>query len=79
MCSSKPKPPPVVVRDPVADAAKAANDAQRAANAQTATRRKKLRSNSLFTVGARGITGNPTFSAYAAAQGVTKSSNLGGT
>jgi hypothetical protein len=78
MCSSKPKPPKVVVRDPVADAAKAANDAQREANAATATRRKKLRSNSLFTVGARGITGNPTFSAYAAAQAVSKSNTLGG-
>jgi len=79
MCTSKPKPPKVVVRDPVADAAKAANDAQAAANAETATRRKKLRSNSLFTVGAQGLTGNPIHSAYAAAQGVSKSNNLGGT
>jgi hypothetical protein len=77
MCGSKPKPPPVVVRDPVADAAKAANDAQKVANAQTALRRKKLRSNSLFTVGPRGVPGNPAYSAYAEAQAVTKNT-LGG-
>lgn len=79
MCSSKPKPPKVIVRDPVADAAQAANESQAKANAEVALRRKKLRSNSLFTVGARGITGNPVNSAYAAAQAVSKSNSLGGT
>lgn len=79
MCTSKPKPPPVVVRDPVADAAKADNDAQALANAETALRRKRLRANSLFTTGPRGAGGAPAFSAYAAANAVTRGSTLGGT
>lgn len=77
MCTSKPKPPPVVVRDPVADAAAAANTSQAKANAEIAARRKKARANSLFTVGARGVTGSPVNSAYA--QAVSKSNTLGGT
>lgn len=78
MCTSKPKPPPVIVRDPVADAAKAANDAQALANAETAARRRRLRASSLFTTGPRGASGAPAFSAYAAANAVTRNSTLGG-
>ena len=77
MCSSKPKPPPVVVRDPVADAAAAANVSQAKANSEIAMRRKKLKANSLFTVGPRGVPGNPALSAYA--QATSKSNTLGGT
>lgn len=75
MCVSKPKPPPVVVRDPVADAAKAANEAQAKANAETAARRRKQRGSSLFTVGGAGLPASPVQSAYAAATART----LGGT
>ena len=76
MCGSKPKPPQVVQRDPVADAAKAANEAQAKANAETATRRKAMRKNSLFTVGPRGVSSAPAYSAYARAVTVN---TLGGT
>lgn len=79
MCTSKPKPPPVVVRDPVADAAAADNAAQAKANAETAQRRKLLRANSLFTTGARGNSADPRFSAYAQATAVSQSNTLGGT
>lgn len=79
MCGSKPKPPPVVYRDPVADAAAAANQAQGAANAETAARRKRLKASSLFTQGPRGVAGSPAFSAYAEANAVSKSNTLGGT
>lgn len=42
MCGKKPKPaPPVVQRDPVADQAKAEAEAQQAANADTANRRRR--------------------------------------
>ncbi len=65
MCSLKqPKPPKVVERDPVAEAAEAANVSQGKANAQLAQRRKKLRANSLYTTGGAGI---PAASAYASA------------
>jgi hypothetical protein len=76
---SKPKPPPVVVRDPVADAAAADNAAQAKANAETAARRKQLRANSLFTTGPGGSPGDPRFSAYAQATAASKSTTLGGT
>lgn len=79
MCLSKPKPPPVVVQNPVADAAKADNAAQAKANAETAARRKLLKANSLFTSGPRGSTGDPRFSAYAQASAVSQSNTLGGT
>jgi hypothetical protein len=79
MCGSKPKPPPVIVRDPVADAATAANDAQKTANAETAARRKRLKGSSLFTSGARGTPGAARFSAYAEANAVNRGSTLGGT
>lgn len=79
MCMSKPKPPPVVYRDPVADAAQAANDAQASANSETAARRKRLRSSSLFTRGPGGTSGAPAFSAYAEANAVTRGNTLGGT
>lgn len=42
MCGKKPAPPPPVVqRDPVAEQLKADNEAQRNANAETATRRRR--------------------------------------
>lgn len=78
MCLSKPKPPKVVVQDPVADAAKADNAAQAKANAETAARRKAMRANSLFTRGPRGTSGDPRFSAYAQAAAVSQSNTLGG-
>lgn len=76
MCSSKPKPPKVVRRDPVAEAKAAEARAQSEANRATAARRKRLRNSSLFTVGQAGISGSPVYSAYAASEGVSKS-NLG--
>lgn len=78
MCMSKPKPPPVVYRDPVADAAKAAGEAQQGANASIASRRKRLQASSLFTTGARGAGGSPAHSAYAEASAVTRGNTLGG-
>lgn len=78
MCTSKPKPPPVVYRDPVADAVQAQNAAQGVSNAETAARRKRLKASSLFTTGQRGTGGAPAFSAYAQANAVTRSNTLGG-
>lgn len=79
MCTSKPKPPPVVVRDPVADQRAAEAESQKAANAGIAARRRKLRASNLFTLGGPGVTGTPTYSAYAASEGLSKSNTLGGT
>ncbi|MFT3806097.1 hypothetical protein [Arenimonas sp.] len=77
MCkASTPKPPPVVERDPVKEAADAANESQGKANAEIAMRRKKLRMSSLFTVGARGLAGSPTNTAFA--QAVSRSNPTGG-
>jgi hypothetical protein len=73
MCSvPKPKTPKVIERDPIKEAADAANVSQGKANAEIALRRKKLRGGSLFT--GAGMANNPYAAAYAAA---TKS-NLGG-
>lgn len=61
MCKvSQPKPPPVVVRDPVKEAADAANEAAGKANMELATKRKRRRESSLLTVGAQGsgVSGN---------------------
>jgi hypothetical protein len=80
MCP-KPKTPRVVERDPVADAAAAANAAQGKANAETAARRKRNRLNSLFTSGQRGsgMGGGTMASAYATAAGQSGAySSLGG-
>ena len=55
MCSA-PKPPPVVARDPIAEAAAAANDAAGKANSELAFRRKQRRMNSLFTGSRAGVT-----------------------
>lgn len=80
MCSKAPKAPAVVVRDPVADQAAADNAAQARANSETAMRRKKMRANSLFTTGPRGLpSGAPISSAWARAQGESKVTTLGGT
>jgi hypothetical protein len=55
MCKPKmPKPPPVVVRDPVKEAADAANEAAGKANQEMAAKRKRRRESSLLTVGAQG-------------------------
>lgn len=55
MCKPKaPKPPPVVVRDPVKEAADAANEAAGKANMELASKRKRRRESSLLTVGAQG-------------------------
>lgn len=75
MCSIKPpKPPKVIERDPIKEAADAANISQGKANAQMAQRRKKLRSNSLYTMGGAGSSG----SAYASAAMAIPKSTLGG-
>ena len=79
MCTSKPKPPPVVVRDPVADQKQADAEAQMKSNAEIATRRRRLRASNLFTIGEAGVRGSPYYSAYAASEGVSKSNTLGGT
>ena len=58
MCTpKKPKTPPVVVRDPVKEAADAANEAAGKANADIAARRRRRRQSSLITTSARGYTG----------------------
>lgn len=79
MCKAPkaPKPPPVVQRDPVAEAAAAEAKSQQEANKGIASRRKRLRESSLFTAGQAGVTANPAYSAYAS-QGVSKSNSLGG-
>lgn len=78
MCKPK-KPPPVVQRDPVAEAAAAANTAQASANAETSTRRRRRQGQSLFAMGSgtAGMAKNdPSGSLYAmAAPGAT---TLGG-
>lgn len=79
MCTSRPRPPPVVERDPVKEAADAANEAQGRANAQIAQRRQRMRGNSLFTNGPRGLFGNGGGSAFGAAMSAQPvSRNLGG-
>lgn len=79
MCSSKPKTPAVVVRDPVAEAKQADATAQAEANKALASRRKRLKGSSLFTVGPRGIAGGggSAYSAYSASQAASKQT-LGG-
>ncbi|HEY1139953.1 MAG TPA: hypothetical protein VGE88_07070 [Lysobacter sp.] len=81
MCKTPkaPKPPPVVQRDPVAEQKQAEATAQSEANKAIASRRKRLRESSLFTVGQAGVRGGPGYSAYAASEGVSKSNTLGGT
>jgi hypothetical protein len=78
MCTSRPKPPQVIERDPVREAADAANEAQGRANAQIAQTRQRRRGNSLFTNGPRGLFGGSgsAFGAMAQAQPVNR--NLGG-
>jgi hypothetical protein len=80
MCKTPkaPKPPPVVQRDPVAEAKQAEAQAQTEANKAIASRRKKLREGSLFTTSQAGVRGAPAYSAYAASQAVSKSNTLGG-
>ncbi len=76
MCMVKtPKPPKVIERDPIKEAADAANVSQGKANAQMAQRRKKLRSNSLYTMGGSGVGGG---SAYAQAAMAVPTQTLGG-
>jgi hypothetical protein len=81
MCQSKPKPPPVVVRDPVAEQKQADATAQAEANVALSSRRKRLKGSSLFTTGPQGIVGGSAYSAYSAsmAAGTSKSQTLGGT
>lgn len=75
MCMVKtPKPPKVIERDPIKEAADAANVSQGKANAQMAQRRKKLRSNSLYTMGGSGTGG----SAYSQAAMAVPTQTLGG-
>lgn len=80
MCKTPkaPKPPAVVQRDPVAEQKQAEATAQSEANKAIASRRKRLRDSSLFTVGQGGVRGAPAFSAYAASERVSKSNSLGG-
>jgi hypothetical protein len=65
MCMPKaPKMPKVIERDPIKEAADAANVSQGKANAEIALRRKKLRGGSLYT--GAGMVSNPYAAAYAA-------------
>lgn len=74
MCAPKaPKPPKVVERDPIKEAADAANISQGKANAAIALRRQKLKGASLYT--GAGLSQNPYAAAYA--QAATKP-NFGG-
>lgn len=58
MCMPKPpKPPAVIVRDPVKEAADAANTAQASANSEIAAKRVRRKGQSLYTTGARGTAG----------------------
>lgn len=58
MCKPKiPQPPAVVVRDPVKEAADAANQSQARANSEIAAKRVRRRGQSLFTMGAGGASG----------------------
>ena len=58
MCMPKaPKPPAVVVRDPVKEAADAANEAAGKANMSLAAKRRRRRASSLITTGAQGYNG----------------------
>lgn len=75
MCMPKaPKPPKVVERDPIKEAADAANISQGKANAAIALKRAKLKGGSLYT-GAGMRASSPYASAYAQAYG---SPTLGG-
>lgn len=56
MCTAKPpKPQPVVVRDPVAEAAAANAEAVGKANQGLASRRARRRASSLITTGNQGV------------------------
>ena len=69
MCKPKaPKTPPVVTRDPVAEAAAAQATGQQAANTELAARRKRQRRSSLLTMGAAGYTGPAATSLLATAR-----------
>ena len=75
MCSAPkpPKPPKVIERDPIKEAADAANVSQGKANAAIALRRQKLKGASLYT--GAGMGQSPYAAAYAQAAGKP---NLGG-
>ena len=69
MCKPKaPKTPPVVVRDPVAEAAAATAKGQAEANTELAARRKRQKRSSLLTMGAAGYTGPAATSVLATAR-----------
>lgn len=59
MCTSRPKPPKVVERDPVKEAAEAERLANEEANITLADRRKRLRASMLSVTGGRGVTARP--------------------
>lgn len=67
------------MRDPVAEAKAADATAQSEANKALASRRKRLKGSSLFTVGPRGVGGGGAgaYSAYSASQAASKQT-LGG-
>lgn len=67
MCTSKPKPPKVVERDPVKEAAEAERLAAIEANKELAGRRQRYRASSLSTFGGRGHAGPARESAIAKA------------
>lgn len=62
MCKPKqPKPPPVVVRDPIQEAADAENEAAGKANQALAAKRRARQASSLITMGAQGtVTSAPS-------------------
>lgn len=62
-------PPPVVERDPKAEAEAAATEAAKKANAEAAARRLRKHESSLLAAGAQGVKGNPSGSLLASAQG----------
>lgn len=60
MCGGGGKPPPVVQRDPAAEAQKAASESAKKANSETAYRKKIGRNNSLLANGSQGVVTNGT-------------------
>lgn len=67
MCGGGGRPPPVVQRDPKAEALQAANEAALKANSETAARKSRFRKNSLLATSAQGVQSPATSSLLATA------------
>lgn len=68
MCGGGGSPPPVVQRDPKAEAEQAANQAAQKANAEAASRKLRRKQSSLLATGSEGLTGPASVLGSARAQ-----------